>query len=79
MATHSSILAWRTPWTEEPGGLQSMRLQRIRHAEAYKILQSCNQNTSQQILFPSQKRNTKHENRNENGNIAIKKKKTLRN
>jgi len=24
MATHSSILAWRTPWTEEPGGLQSM-------------------------------------------------------
>ena len=29
MATHSSILAWRTPWTEEPGGLQSMGLQRI--------------------------------------------------
>ena len=29
MATHSSILAWRIPWTEEPGGLQSMRLQRI--------------------------------------------------
>ena len=28
MATHSSILAWRIPWTEEPGGLQSMRLQR---------------------------------------------------
>ena len=26
MATHSSILAWRIPWTEEPGGLQSMRL-----------------------------------------------------
>ena len=26
MATHSSILAWRTPWTEEPGGLQSMGL-----------------------------------------------------
>ena len=26
-ATHSSILAWRVPWTEEPGGLQSMRLQ----------------------------------------------------
>ena len=25
MATHSSILAWRTPWTEEPGGLQSVR------------------------------------------------------
>ena len=29
MATHSSILAWRIPWTEEPGGLQSIRLQRV--------------------------------------------------
>ena len=29
MATHSSILAWRMPWTEEPGRLQFMRLQRI--------------------------------------------------
>ena len=29
MATHSSILAWEIPWTEEPGGLQSMGLQRI--------------------------------------------------
>ena len=28
MATHSRVLAWRTPWTEEPGGLQSIRLQR---------------------------------------------------
>ena len=32
MATHSSILSWRIPWTEEPGGLQSMGLQRIGHA-----------------------------------------------
>ena len=31
MATHSSILAWRTPWTEEPGGLQSMVSQRVAH------------------------------------------------
>ena len=31
MATHSSILAWKTPWTEEPGGLQSTGLQRVRH------------------------------------------------
>ena len=31
MATHSSILAWRIPWLEEPGGLQSMGLQRVRH------------------------------------------------
>ena len=31
MATHSSILAWRIPWTEESGGLQSMGLQRVGH------------------------------------------------
>ena len=31
MATHSSILAWEISWTEEPGGLQSMVSQRIRH------------------------------------------------
>ena len=31
MVTHSSILAWRIPWTEEPGSLQSMGLQRVRH------------------------------------------------
>ena len=31
MATHSSILAWRIPWTEEPGRLQSMGSQRVRH------------------------------------------------
>ena len=31
MATHSSILAWRIPWTEEPGGLQSMGSQRVGH------------------------------------------------
>ena len=31
MATHSSILAWRIPWTEEPGKLQSMLWQRVGH------------------------------------------------
>ena len=31
MATHSRILTWRIPWTEEPGGLQSMGSQRVRH------------------------------------------------
>ena len=31
MATHSSILAWEIPWTEELGGLQSKGLQRVRH------------------------------------------------
>ena len=31
VAAHSSILAWRIPWTEEPGGLQSMGSQRVGH------------------------------------------------
>ena len=31
MATHSSILAWRIPWTEEPGGRQSLESQRVGH------------------------------------------------
>ena len=31
MTTHCNILAWRIPWTEEPGGLQSMELQRVGH------------------------------------------------
>ena len=34
MATHSNILAWEIPWTEEPGGLQSMGSQRVGHTEA---------------------------------------------
>ena len=51
MATHSSILAWRIPWTEEPGGLQSMGLQRVRHYCGTKTLisiedQKGNQNSS---------------------------------
>ena len=36
MAAHSSILAWRIPWTEEPGGLQSMGSQRVGHNLATK-------------------------------------------
>ena len=39
-ATHSGILAWRIPWTEEPGGLQSMRLQRVGHNSETKEQQS---------------------------------------
>ena len=31
MATHSSILAWEIPWTEDPGGLQSLESQRVEH------------------------------------------------
>ena len=33
-ATHSSILAWRTPWTEEPGGLWSIGSQRVEHSRS---------------------------------------------
>ena len=36
MATHSSIFAWRIPWTEEPGGLQTVRVQRVEHNLASK-------------------------------------------
>ena len=36
MATHSSILAWKIPWTEEPGGLQPMGHKRVRHNLATK-------------------------------------------
>ena len=39
MATHSSILAWRIPWAAEPGGLQSMGLQRGRHDSARRTAQ----------------------------------------
>ena len=35
MATHSSIVAWEIPWTEQSGGLQSIRLQRVGHNLAY--------------------------------------------
>ena len=38
IVTHSSILAWRTPWTEEPGGLQCMGLQRAGHDWATNTL-----------------------------------------
>ena len=49
MATHSSILAWRIPWTEEPGGLQSTGLQRVKHyrsniARTHKLLSRSQQN-----------------------------------
>ena len=35
MVTHSSVLAWRIPWTEEPGGLQSTGFQTVRHNLAH--------------------------------------------
>ena len=40
IATHSSILAWRIPWTEDPGGLQSMGSQRVGHDSATKQKQT---------------------------------------
>ena len=36
MATHSSVLAWEIPWTEEPGGLQFIGLERVGHDLAFK-------------------------------------------
>ena len=40
-ATHSRILAWRNPWTEEPGGLQSMESQRFGHNRVTRQQQLC--------------------------------------
>ena len=40
MATHSSVLAWRIPWTEEPGGLRPMGSQKARHSRATNTLTS---------------------------------------
>ena len=37
MVTHFSILAWRIPWTEEPGGLQSLGSERVRHDRALTL------------------------------------------
>ena len=41
MATHSSVLAWRIPWAEEPGGLQSMGLQRVTRTAEYFASVAC--------------------------------------
>ena len=41
MTTHCNILAWEIPWTEEPGGLQAMGLQRVRHDWATECACSC--------------------------------------
>ena len=49
MVTHSSILAWRTPWAERPGGLQSMGSQRI----GQHIGQQTINNTIHYTVFPA--------------------------
>ena len=41
MTTHYSILAWKIPWTEEPGGLQSMGSHRVGHEQLSTLTQSC--------------------------------------
>ena len=41
MAPHSTTLAWKSPWTEEPGGLQSMGLLRVRQTERLHFSLSC--------------------------------------
>ena len=51
MATHSSILAWGTPWTEEPGGLQSMGSQRVRMTERPSAAQQPTTTTSSSIAL----------------------------
>ena len=57
MATHSSILAWRIPWTEEPGRLQPMGSQRVGHNWAtFTILQSkINQFKNNKVLHENEK------------------------
>ena len=50
MATHPSILAWRIPWTEEPGGLQSTRWQRVGHSWVTSLLLSFMTNDVEHLL-----------------------------
>ena len=49
MATHSSILAWRIPWTGEPGGLHSMEFQRVEHDWTKRLTLSVSYGSGQEI------------------------------
>ena len=49
MATHSSILAWRVPWTEKPGGLQSVESQELGRTE---LLSTCMKRATNQFYCP---------------------------
>ena len=54
MATHSSIPTWEIPWTEEPGGLQSLGSQRVEHNEhtpLNKTILKCNQTGSKSTKY----------------------------
>ena len=55
MATHSSILAWRIPWTEEPGGLQSTGLQRVEHNWATSLSLSFSKRYEDRLLIHHQR------------------------
>ena len=54
VATHSSILSWRIPWTEEPGGLQSVGLQRVGHHGVTNRFQMVNIRVQPEALFCSE-------------------------
>ena len=74
MATHSSILAWRIPWREEPGGLQSMGLQRVNTAEQltyYSKSGSDSRNVSSQGWWVLGGREGTGENNGEIGGIVM--------
>ena len=59
MATHSSILAWKIPWTKEPGGLHSMGSQRVGHDLVTKTLLSNKVASSHMRLFKFKRIETK--------------------
>ena len=52
MATHASIFAWRIPWTKEPGRLQSMGSQRVRHNWATNMCGKFNSCSDGELIFP---------------------------
>ena len=52
MATHSNILAWKIPWTEEPGGLQSVGSQRVDTTKQLST-HTCMQGRCVEVLYPS--------------------------
>ena len=54
MATHSSIIAWKIPWTEEPGRLQSMGSQRVRHDLAHILNQEPRRVEGESFFLPTQ-------------------------
>ena len=60
MATHSSILAWKIPWTEETCKLQSMGLQRVRHGLATSLMKVKEESEKAGLKLNVQKKNEDH-------------------